>query len=251
LKRAALPFLAFLLSAIPEILFAASGKPPGGPLFGESYNRIFQQPFYASAALSIYRPGVNRRLLLGLSYRDRSRSFVRVTGSAREMGTIVLRREGRVYLFFPRADLLVNLPPLMGSFPLFGSDFSTDDLLAFADFSSRFEVRDDGEEVFSGVPSYRYRLAPHAATSSPYAEIRLWVARNGRVPLREEFLSREGAVMREVTMESDGRLRFPARWRARTFGPRGGESEIQFRLFERNPPMREDLFTVDGLRQWR
>jgi len=249
LKRALL-ILASLIAVSSDFPLAAASK-PAPALFGESYARTFQQPFYAGAALSIYRTGESRRLLLGIHYRDRNRAFIRVTGPAREMGTVLLRRDGRVYLFFPRADLLLNLPPLMDSFPLFGSDFSTDDLLALADFPSRFRIDGDGEENLSGIPAHRYRLTPKTAALPPYAAVRLWVARDGRAPLRQEFLSSDGTLLREVAMESDGRLPFPARWKARTFGPRGGESEIQFRLFERNPPIREELFTVEGLRLWR
>ncbi|HEY2988948.1 MAG TPA: outer membrane lipoprotein-sorting protein [Candidatus Binatia bacterium] len=251
MKRAALLLVPLLLCAAPELSLAAAHEPPGAALFGASYASIFQRPFYASAALSIRRADVSRRLVLGLHYRDRTRSLVRVTGSAREMGTVILRKNERIYIFFPRADLLLNLPPLMSAFPLFGSDFSSDDLLAFADFGARFTVHRDGEENLSGISSLRYRLAPHAGTTSPYSEIRLWVGRDGKQPLREEFISPEGKVLREVVMESDSRLPFPARWRARTFGPRGGESELQFRFFERDPPTSDALFTVEGLRQWR
>jgi outer membrane lipoprotein-sorting protein len=247
LKRVLLLLASLLLSA--EFVIAA--EPRGSAPFGESYARLFRMPFHVSATLSIRRAAWSRNLALGVVYRDRERAFVRVSGSEREMGTVVLRREGRIYLYFPRAELLLSLPPHMESFPLFGSDFSTDDLLAFGDFASRFNVTGDGEDTLSGVPAYRYRLTPLGPAALPYAEIRLWVARDGKTPLREEFLSPQGTVAREILMESDGRLPFPARWRARTFGAHGGESELQFRSFMPNPPVKDDLFTVEGLRQWR
>jgi outer membrane lipoprotein-sorting protein len=248
LKRAAFPLLAlFLFSAA----IVSAAEPRGAAFFGDAFEKLFRKPFSAGAALSIRRPAWSRNLFLTLYYRDPARSLARITGSQREMGTVLLRSDGRVYLYFPRAELLLRLPPPLGSFPLFGSDFSGDDLLAFGDLAARFAVKSDGEETFSGTPALRYRLAPRDANASERGEIRLWVDRTSRLPLRQDFISPAGQIVREVTMESDGRFPFPARWRARTFGPRGGESELLFRAFERDHPVSEKFFTVEGLRQWR
>jgi hypothetical protein len=248
LKRAVLSILAFLFFSADFVLAA---EPRAASLFGDKFDQLFRKPFYAGASLSIRRAAWSRTLSLAFLYRDRARSMIRVSGSQREMGTTVLRHGGRVYLYFPRAELLLSAPSALGAFPLFGSDFSSDDLLAFADLGSRFAVKSDGEETFSGTPALRYRLAPLGAAASAQGEIKLWVERDRRLPLREEFISATGQVVREITMESDGRLPFPSRWRARTFGPRGGESELLFRSFERDHPMPADVFTAEGLRQWR
>jgi hypothetical protein len=100
-----------------------------------------------------------------------------------------------------------------------------------------------------GLSCLRFRLLPRTS-SSPYAQVRLWVARAGHVPVRLEFVSEGGEVLREVTVERSGEIPLPARWKARTFGPGGGESSLDFRFFERNPPVGDDLFTVERIRQW-
>ncbi len=230
---------------------ARAVEPGDRSLFGESYNKVFTRPFFATATLSVRRPAWQRNQRLWIYYRDPRRAFVRVISSSHESSTIALRKEDHVYLFFPRADLLLSLPLSMGAFPLFGSDFSADDLLGFGDLSSRFVVRSDGEETLSGVYALRYRLAPRVKTASLYSEIKLWLARDSRLPLRQELISEQGKVLREVVMESDGRFPFPTRWNATTYGSGGGESELVFGLFERDPPVKDELFTVAGLRSWR
>lgn len=219
-------------------------------VFSGLHSRLFGGPFFAVAILSIRRPGVSRNLIVRLYYRDSRRSLLRLDGSPREAGTIVLKRDSRIYLFFPRADLLLNLPASMGADRLFGSDFSVDDLLSLGAASSRFTVTFAGEENMDGLACLRFRLVPRAS-SSPYAEVRLWVARADHVPVRLEYVSAGGEVLREVTVERSGEIPLPARWKARTFGPGGGESSLDFRFFERNPPVGDDLFTVERIRQWR
>jgi hypothetical protein len=245
LKRAAFFIFSILLAS-----GAASGAETPR-IFGEGYAKLFAKPFTTSAGLSIRRPAWSRKIGLTFYYLDPQRSLVRLTGSQRDMGTVALRSGGQVYFYFPRAELRLGLPSAVGALPLFGSDFSADDLLAFGDIATAWIVSDDGTETLSGVPARRYELKPRKPQNAAYGVVRLWVARDGGMPLREEFFSPAGALLREVTMESDGRLPFPTRWHARTYGPRGGESELQFHSFDRDRPIRADLFTVEGLRQWR
>ena len=219
--------------------------------FGESYTKIFARPFFASAILSIHRPSWQKSFPLWIYFGGRGRSMVRVGGPARGQGLVLLSRDKRVYLYFPGADLRLDLPSMMGSFPLFGSDFCADDFFAFADLSAKFIVQSDGEESLSGVETKRYRLVPRARDTTLYAAARLWVSRSRGLPLRQEFISERGQVAREVVMEEDGALPFPSRWHATTFTAGSGSSELAFRVFERNPPVSADLYTVEGLRRWR
>src|SRR6185369_6080099 len=142
---------------------------------------------------------------------------IRLTGSQRDLGNVALRTGGRVYLYFPSAELLLTLPPGVGAEPLFGSDFSADDLLAFGDVTGRFEAAAESAETLSGVAARRYDLKPRDAKNAPYAAARFWMTREGGLPLRQEFYSSDGTLIRELVAESDGRMPFPARWWARTF----------------------------------
>jgi len=221
------------------------------PLFGAGYTKVFARPFTAGASLAIRRHSWSRNIYLTFFVRDASRGVIRVTGSQRDLGNIALRTHGRVYLYFPSAELLLTLPAGVGAQPLFGSDFSADDLLAFGDVTGRFAPASESAETLSGTAARRFELKPRDAKNAPYAAARLWIARDGGMPLRQEFYSADGALIREVVAESGGRMPFPVRWWARTFGPRGGESELRFTSYEANRQLADDLFTVEGIRRWR
>jgi len=216
-----------------------------------AYAKLFAKPFTATASLAIRRQDWSRRIGVTVYYLDARRALARLTGSQRDLGTVALRSGGRVYLYFPRAELLVGAPSAGGSLPLFGSDFTADDLLAFGDLAGRFAVVSESAETLSGVPARRYELKPREAKDSPYGLVKLWVARDGGAPLREEFRSPEGNLLREIVVESDGRLPLPTLWRARGYGRKGGESELQFHSFDSGRPLDAELFTVAGLRRWR
>jgi hypothetical protein len=228
---------------------ACAADPPR--MFDGAYAKLFAKPFTASASLTIKRQNWSRRLGVTIYYLDARRSLARLTGSQRDLGTVALRSGDRVYLYFPRAELLVGAPAAVGSLPLFGSDFAADDLLAFGDLAGRFNVAAETAETLSGLPARRYELKPREGKDSPYVLVKLWIARDGGAPLREEFRSADGNLLREIVVESDGRLPLPSLWRARGYGPKGGESELQFRSFDSGRPLDPELFTVAGLRKWR
>lgn len=194
---------------------------------------------------------MERELVLRFYCRDAARFLVRVDGPPREAGTTLLRRNGRVYLFFPIPDLLLSLPSSMGSDRLFGSDFSMDDVLAPGGSLSKFTATFAGEETLSGVPCRRLKLLPRTPAASLYGEVRLWVSLDGSIPVRQELLSDRGQLLRVVTTGGGGKFPLPARWKAQTFGLHAGESRLEVRFFERNPSVPEELFTVERLRQWR
>lgn len=237
------------------LLWATAGSAPAQTKydspFGESYAQVFARPFFSSAVLSIHRPAWQKSFPLWFYYGGRGRSLVRLGGPVRGQGLVVLNHGSRTYLYFPGADLRLDLPPMMGSLPLFGSDFCSEDLFALTDLAAKYVVQSDGEESLSGVETKRYRLVPRARDTSLYAAVRLWVSRSRGLPLRQEFISESGRVAREIVMEDDGVLPFPSRWHATTFSAVGGSSELAFRVFERNPPVGMDLYTLEGLRRWR
>ncbi len=214
------------------------------------YAKLFAKPFTASAALTIRRQTWSRRLGVTVYYLDARRALARLTGSQRDLGTVALRAGERVYLYFPRAELLLAAPAAGGSLPLFGSDFTADDLLAFGDLAGRFDVAAESLETLCGVPARRYEMKPRAK-DSPYGIVKLWIARDGGAPLREEFRSPDGTLLREIVVESDGRLPLSSLWRARGYGAKGGESELRFVSFDSGRPLDPELFTAAGLRKWR
>jgi len=225
--------------------------PDAVALLRDVHARILDRPFYAVGRLTTHRGGVDRELLLRLYYKRRGVSIARVEGPPREDGTMVLRRDGRVVVFLPKADLVLDLPPSLGGDRLFGSDFAADDLLALGGGVERFAATFGADETIDGVPCRRINLRPRTPASSLHALVSLWIARGGGTPVRIAYVGDDGRVSRVVEMKNGSENAPPVAWKARTLAPRPGESELVFQFFERDPPVPEDFFTVEGMRRWR
>jgi hypothetical protein len=225
--------------------------PDAVALLADVRRHTLDRPFYAVGILHTHRDGVVRELTLRLYYLRRGVSLARVEGPPREDGTMVLRRDGRVVVYMPRADLVLDLPPSSAADRLFGSDFAVDDLLALGGSTEHFAATFGADGDVGGVACRRVELRPRTPASSMYGLVVLWIARDAKTPLRMEFADDRGALLRTVDMRGGGEHSPPVRWTAQTLRPRPGGSELEFRFFERNPPVPEEFFTVEGMRQWR
>lgn len=225
--------------------------PDAVALLADIRRRTLDRPFYAVGILHTHRDGVVRELTIRLYYRRRGVSLARIEGPPREDGTMVLRRDGRVVVYLPRADLALDLPPSSAGDRLFGSDFAVDDLLALGGAPETFAATFGADDDVGGLPCRRVELRPRTPASSMYGRVTLWIARDAKTPLRMEFADDRGATLRTVDMRGGGEGMLPVRWTAQTHRPRPGGSELEFRFFERNPPVPEDFFTVEGMRRWR
>lgn len=245
-------------AAPPTAAHAASPSTPPAPppvddpeaaaLLADIRRKTLDRPFYAVGVLHTHRGGAVRELIVRLYYRRRGVSVARVEGPPREHGTTVLRRDGRVSVYLPRADLVLDLPPSAASDRLFGSDFAVDDLLALGGSSEHFAATFGLDADVNGVACRRVELRPRTPASSTYGRVVVWIARDERTPLRMEFADPRGRTLRTVDMRGGSESTLPARWTAQTFLPRPGGSELEFRFFERNPPVPEEFFTVEGMR---
>ena len=65
----------------------------------------------------------------------------------------------------------------------------------------RYEPRHDGEETVGGVPCWRLELEPKSE-SAPFGRVRYWVAQRGFLPIRIEYYSEAGKLLKTARFTS-------------------------------------------------
>lgn len=243
-------------AALPLVAGDESAPPPrddpaAQAMLARVRGQILGRPLVATADLNVRRGSVHRSLRIRLHLRDDVTSLARAEGPPREHGTTILRTGGRIHVWFPRADVVLELPPGFGGDRLFGSDFSIDDLLAPGGDPARFLAALGPEESVAGTACRRVDLHPRTQRDSLAGRTSVWLELSTLVPRRVEVFSDRGERLRVVETEGAAPDGLPPIWRARTVGPRGGTSELRFVFVERDPPVDPQSFTVEALRTWR
>jgi hypothetical protein len=110
------------LAALWLAAFAGMGSGAAAEPLLETTRGLFARGRFVIGALVVQRGGREQRLVVHLHYRGPAHLLARVKGSPRLDGTVALLRDDRLHVWFPRADLQMDLPADFGGERLFGSD---------------------------------------------------------------------------------------------------------------------------------
>ena len=243
-----------LLAAVSLMPVAQDAQRPANgddaaAILAELHARTFASPFYAVAVVTTQRGDLQRELWLRLHYRGPGHLLTQIDRSTRSEAKVALLQEGRMHLYFPKADLVVDVPT-GGGWRVFGTDFTVEDLFVLGADPSRYDAVVEGTERLDGVPCQRLLLLPRSAADSFDEEIRLWVSEDGHVPMRIEATAQGGRARRTLTLEGRPGL-LPHLWTVRSSGLREGKTVLDFRFFEIEPHIDPELFTVEQIKAWR
>jgi len=239
----------------------AQQAPPAdrdGTALAALHERLFARPFYAVARVTRLDAEASPAdsMVLRMHYRGPGHVLVQLEGAPPKEARVALLFEGRLHLYFPDADLVMDLPTGMGSERLFGLDITMQDLLALGGDPELFHVRDEGPETVAGRDARRLVLTPRRPQDSFDDEITLWLSDPEGTPVRMRAVAAGGRSVRTIDFETgDDRiaraLALPSRWTCRTEGRRPSASRAEFLLFEPTEGMNPRRFTPAALRRWR
>lgn len=153
---------------------------------------------------SVDRAGTSRVLkgkLYGSREDDKLRAMLKIEGPADLRGAAYLLREGlkgadEMYVYLPALNKVRRVVGSNTDSPLFGTDFSYNDIKQISHAFSGGEVTLEGAgELPGGRKTHILTMKPDAAAQSRYALIRAWVDEKTCVILQAEFM--EGASARK------------------------------------------------------
>lgn len=151
----------------------------------------------AVLSLSVSRPQGETRYEVEILSDGEERAFLRVTQPPREAGQAFLRDGNNLWLYVPRLERVLRLPPSGKSDRFLGSDISYSDLSG-RDAQHDYEARiagQTGEDV-------TLELLPRAGAPTPYGRVTLRAELARLAPLEMIFFDQRGQAARKVTFEA-------------------------------------------------
>ena len=170
----------------------------------------------ATYAMAVDRPE-NRREFRMQIWDDRAgdRSFIRILAPARDSDTTFLRVDNNLWMFVPRLERDIKIPPAMMLNSWMGSDMTNDDLVressVLEDYENRILARAPGP---SSTEVVTIESIPHADAPVVWGKLVLAVRSDG-VPVRQEFYDEDGVLVRSMAFEDVRQLgarMLPFRW---------------------------------------
>lgn len=183
------------------LLAPARAAPPAEALVKAALKALSGPPMTGELVVEIERPGSPRRFRLRFYTDGEGRSRVRVLEPPARRGEAYLFLENGIWLYDPRFDRVVELPPSSGHQRFLGSDLSALELSGqglLEDYQSQLAFEDERR--------YVVLLTPRPQAPTPYGKLELVIEKARKVPLSISYYDQRGIEVKRVRFSDFARL---------------------------------------------
>ncbi len=216
---------------------------------------------YVDAEMTIRSPRLSApRVVAFRSWDDvpSKRSFIRILSPARDAGTGFLKLHPNLWMYVPRVERSIRIPPSMMLSSWMGSDFTNDDLVrsssAIDDYDHVMLGIDPSPEGHGDRRSWVVEYLPHEDAPVTWGRIVTWVDVERFAPLRQDFYDEDGELLRVMRFDdirAVGERWVPHRWAMEPLDKPGHATEIVVREIDFEADLDESIFTKQHLRKAR
>lgn len=202
--------------------------------------------------MTVETPNWKRELKLYVYSLGRDKMFIRILSPDKEKGVGTLRIKNEMWNYLPRVEKTIKIPPSLMLQPWMGSDFANDDLVKESslvhDYTHQLiDQEERNEEIY-----YVIELTPKAGAAVIWGKIRRWVNADNFIPLREEYYSDKGDLIKvlefsDVAQVSDRMI--PRTWTMTPFNKSGYSTTIRLVDVQYNQPIDDAIFTLTNLKK--
>jgi outer membrane lipoprotein-sorting protein len=186
--------------------------------------------------------------------RVRKRSFIRIDAPPKDDGTTFLKLHPNLWMYVPRVERTVRIPPSMMLQSWMGSDFTNDDLVRESseveDYDHRLLGVDGALPHAPGREAYVVEYKPHEDAPVVWGRILAWLDVERSAPLLQEFYDEDGEKIRVLRFTD---LRYvddrwvPHRWELRPLDKPGHGTVIEIESIHFDGDFDESVFTKRNL----
>ena len=186
------------------------------------------------------------------------RSFIRIHEPAKDAGTGFLKLHPNLWMYVPRVERTVRVPPSMMLQSWMGSDFTNDDLVRESsevdDYDHVLLGVDPGSERSGGRRSYVIEYRPHEDAPVVWGRIVAWVDAERYSPLHQEFYDEDDVEIRKLDFSDvrkvDGRW-VPHLWTLTPLDKQGHRTVVRVDEVRYDLEIDEAVFTTRNLKRGR
>jgi len=214
---------------------------------------------YMKARMTVRSPRLSSdREVTFESWEDKpgKRSLIRIESPSKDRGTGFLKLQPNLWMYVPRVERTVRIPPSMMMQSWMGSDFTNDDLV-----NESSDV-DDYEHTMLGVDpkagsegktrAYVIEYRPREDVAVVWGKIVGWVDIETSTPLRQDFYDEDGVAIRTLLFQDvrkHGERHVPHLWKLTPLDKEGHSTTIELDAIEFDTDLDDSIFTTRNLKR--
>jgi len=231
----------------------AAGAPPDALAIAKRSDQALRgRTQHGRVSMTVRTPDWERTLDMETWFENPDRTFIRITGPAKEAGTATLRLGQNMWNYLPQVERVIKIPPSLMLQPWMGSDFSNDDLVKESSLVTDYTHEITGEETFDGDRCYRLVATPKPDAPVVWGRLVLWIRVADDLPRKEEYYGENGDLRKVLNFDDirrAGDRPYPMRWTMKSLTKPGHETVLAFHSIEFDRPIPARIFTRQNLKR--
>lgn len=239
-----------LLSCMGFALPLFAENTDAGAIVQNAFNYMRGEASVSRVKMVIHRPDWERTMVLQVHTKGEEYSVFRIIEPAKDKGNGTLKKENDMWMYNPRVNRVIKLPPSMMSQSWQGSDFSNNDIAKSNTMIEDYTHEITGEETHEGKKVYVIRSLPKPKAPVVWGMLKLKI-REDRIFLYEGFYDEDKNLVKEMFMkdirEMGGRLT-AAVWLMKKADEKDKYTQVEYLELEYKESLPDSLFTLSSLR---
>ena len=249
-KNIRLFWLALLL--LPWQALAADA-PDASALVENSFKYMRGNASIATVIMTIHRPDWEREMTIKAWTRGKKYSLFYIQSPPKDHGNGTLKKSREMWMYNPKVNRVIKVPPSMMSQSWMGSDFSNNDLAKSDSFVNDYIHSIVGTETHDGQKVYVIKSMPKPDAPVIWG-MQMLKIREDLIWLSQEFFDEDfKSVKRMSTLEIQmmgGKL-YPKVWRMRETDKEDRYTQLTYSSLTFKSDLPDSLFTLTSLRKAR
>ncbi len=201
--------------------------------------------------MTIQRKNWSRTMTLKAWTKGASDSLFVIIKPTKDKGNGTLKKGRNMWMFNPKVNRIIKLPPSMMTQSWQGSDFSNNDLAKTDSLINDYTHSIIGKESHEGKTVYKIRSTPTKDAAVVWGKIELLV-REDHILLSETFFDEDGKPVKTMTASDiepiDGKL-FPKTWKMQKADKKEEYTLFTYTELSFVDTLSDKIFTRSNLKQ--
>jgi len=243
--------LCALLLAVP----ASGAEPAIHDLVDKANKALRGDSSHGRLIMTIETPEWKRSLEIEGWNKDRTFAFIKIKSPAKERGNTTLRRKTEMWVWLPKVERVIKIPPTMMHSTWQGSDFTYEDIVKADSIVKDYTHKLLKTTTEEGRVIYHIEALPKADAPVVWGKVLTDVALyddGSVIPVNERDYSERGELIRTITL-SDVKImsgrRVPSRLECVPAKKPGQRTVLHYQELEFDIPLSDEFFSYQRLQK--
>lgn len=252
MKKKAIVALVLLLSA-SVVLCAAADAQDALNLVDAAVNYYRGKASIATVDMTIHRPGWERTMTMKAWTKGQKDSIFIIIAPPKDRGNGTLKRGQEMWIYNPKVNRVIKLPPSMMSQAWMGSDFSNNDLAKSDSIIADYTHKITETETHDGKKVYVVKSMPKPEAPVVWGMQKLRI-REDHVFLSQAFYDEDFELVKIMTghqIQMLGGKLFPKVWKMQKADVKDEYTLLNYKELAFKQDLPDRLFTLSSLKASR